>query len=117
MEPQPNDRRTIYWAEDIQRVSPDWDSLRELGEQIASLVAHPGWEALEKLVRMKIDRLHADVLPPAVRQHAEFIGLTNQEYSFHRLLELPDAVRLVVQREDEVQRRAAERAVRERTIR
>lgn len=117
MEPQSTDARTIYWEADIQRVSGDWDSLRTLGEQVASLAQHPGWDALEKLVRMKIDRLHADTLPPAVRQHAEYIGLTNQEYSFHRLLELPEAVRLVVQRDDEKQRRAAERAAGERTRR
>lgn len=105
-----NDARTAYWASDIQRMAPDWDRLREAGEQIASLVEHPGWAVLCELVRGKIDRLHADVLPPVVRQHAEYIGLTSQEYSFHRLLEAPEAVRLVVQREDEKQRRAAELA-------
>lgn len=111
------DPRTIYWSEDIQRVAPDWDRMRELGEQIAALAASPGWAALCELVRMKIDRLHADVLPPDVLAHSAYIALTNQEYGFHRLLEVPDAVQLVVQREDEVQKRAAQRADRQRSTR
>jgi hypothetical protein len=115
MEPTAPDPRTIYWAEDIQRVASDWDALRELGKQIASLAASPGWAALERLVRMKVDRLHADVLPPEVHAHSTYIALTNQEFSFHRLLELPDAVQLVVQREEELQRKAAERAARTRS--
>lgn len=117
MEPTAPDPRTIYWAEAIERVAPDWDRIRALGEQMAGLAESPGWAALCELVRLQVDVLHASVLPPGVHAHAEYVGTTNQEFALLRALEVPDAVRLVFEREDETQRLAAERASRTRSTR
>jgi hypothetical protein len=105
-----NDARTAYWVGAIE--TEDSDRHRLASEQIAALVEHPGWAALREIVERKVDVLHLSILPPGIRSHAEYIGVTSQEYALRRLLEVPDAVRLVFEREDEKRRQAAERAVR-----
>lgn len=116
MEPQSTDT-TAYWSSTVKLAAHDWDQLRTLGERIASLTEHPGWDALCHLVETKTAQLHAEVMPPAIRQHAEYIGLLSQQFGLGKVLEVPEAVRVLVQREEAVQRRAAQRAAGERTSR
>jgi hypothetical protein len=110
---EPTSNIAAYFHSALQgRADADLERFRAAAKQVAELEGHPGWVFLRELLQEKADRLHAEVLPPEVHQHATYIALTNQEYGIRKVLEVPEAMRIVAERADEKQRKAAEAAAR-----
>lgn len=87
------------FADYIRRELPNHGDKLAAMESVESLLEHPGWALVERLVGTKVDGLMAglDAGAEGVRPHAEYIANHAQRFGMRTVLDLPQTVRVIGQ--------------------
>lgn len=110
---QPSNIAAYFHSALRRRADADPEAFRLAAKQVAELEQHPGWAFLRELLQDKVDQLHSELSGATVHPHVAYIGESRQAFALKKALEAPEVVRIVAERVDEEQRKAAEQAARE----
>ena len=103
-------KTTAPWARILD--SLDIGEVRLIAAQTEELAQHPAWQRLADAVTEKVEALNESLLPPTVKAHAEYIGITSQIFGMRLVTDLPEAIRILAQRREDEETKAAQRAAR-----
>lgn len=90
---------TVF-VESIRRELPGHDDKLGALESIESLLEHPGWALIQRLVDRKADRLMAglDAGSEGIQPHAKYIADHAQRFGMRTVLDIPATVKAVAEK-------------------
>lgn len=101
-------RTTLPWNSTIDALSTE--ELRALAAQVDDLTASPAWQKIREAAEKWADSLMESLLPPATPEQARFVSVTAQVFGMRCVIDCPDAIRIVAQRREDTEQKAAQRA-------
>ena len=73
-------------------------------------MSSPAWAFIKDAIAQKIENLTESIMPPQVQEHAAYIGVVNQVFGMRVVIDCPEAIRILAQRREDEERKAAQSA-------